>query len=142
MTPSTATPLRSPSAELIMRASAKIPFCATAFEESLAPAGVIQARSAAMAKGTAMRVAEREMCRIGDEKGNGGPVNIENKDRAVGGKREDMGEKRRAVFAARQLKRSAKVTLGPIRPRRFAREGVQPLVECLGCGRKPPALVT
>jgi len=37
---------------------------------------------------------------IDDEDGRGGRVDIEDRRRAVGGERDDMGEKRRAIFAA------------------------------------------
>ena len=79
-TASTATPLRSPSAEpVVMRALAGIPLFAIAllaslfeevpldaslFDASLAPAGVMQPSSAAMAKGAPIIEAEREKCDI------------------------------------------------------------------------------
>jgi hypothetical protein len=41
-----------------------VPFAVSAFKPPSAPAGVMEARSAATAKGAAMRVAERERCDI------------------------------------------------------------------------------
>jgi hypothetical protein len=37
---------------------------------------------------------------IGDENGGGRPVDVEDRQRAGGGKRDDMGEKRRGMFAS------------------------------------------
>jgi hypothetical protein len=40
---------------------------------------------------------------IDDEDGGGGPVDIEDRNRTVGGERNDMGDKRQAIFAAAKL---------------------------------------
>jgi hypothetical protein len=80
ITASTATPLKSPSAEpVVMRALAGTPFCAIAFAEILfnkvpfaeilfavifAPTGVTQASNAAMTKGAPMIEPQRKTCDI------------------------------------------------------------------------------
>jgi hypothetical protein len=78
---------------------------------------------------------------IRDEDRNDLPVEVEDRGRAVGSDWKDMGEKRRAVFAARQLESFADLAFGPIRPRRFARERMEATGKKRGCGREPPVLV-
>ena len=52
-----------------------------------------------------------------------------------------MGDKRRAIFAARQLKRAADIAVGSIRPRPVARERTQARGERGSRGREPPVFV-
>ncbi len=78
---------------------------------------------------------------IDDEDGGGRPVDIEDRRRAVGGERDDVGEKRRASFAAAKLKGAANIAFGPSGPRSCARERVQAMGERRGHGRKLPAFI-
>ncbi len=54
---------------------------------------------------------------IDDEDSSGRPLNVEDRHRAVRGERDDMGDKRRPIFAAPQLKRAADIAVGSIRLR-------------------------
>src|SRR5262245_5559851 len=79
--------------------------------------------------------------RIDDEESGSGAVKIKDRSGSVGGERDDMGDQRRAAFAARQLKSSAGVVFGLVRPRCCTRKGIEPLGKRRRRGREPPIFI-
>jgi hypothetical protein len=78
---------------------------------------------------------------IDDEDGGGRLVEIEDGYGPVRGKRNDMREKRRAIFAATKLNGSTGMGLACFGRRRLARERTQARGERGGHGSKPPVLI-